>query len=128
MPEIWRALGDAGLQLVSATLTLLPGPIAYFVYGFYLKQQPPLSSFGRWRRYWRLSVQITGGLLAAFIIAYGFGQTCAQDDAGYCLDSDWSAPTSAEMLKNFVRLSLLIVGALAFAYDKRRKDPEWPRA
>jgi hypothetical protein len=117
----WMALKTGAVKILIAGLTLLPGLLAYVIYGVFIADKLPLTKLAPVPRYWRIFCEVAGGLLAAFIIAYGFGQSCPQDDDGYCLDDDWKAPGPAALLASFMRLSLLILGGMAFAYSTHKR-------
>lgn len=112
----------AAFQIFEAAITLAPGPVAFAFYRSAIRDYAPLSQLTARQRYWRIAYQIFWGVLIAAVIAYGFGGSCSRDEDGACNDPDWVKPSSAHLMTSFVRLCILILGGMLFAYDKVKKE------
>jgi len=122
--SLWVATKSGLWQIIVAGLTLLPGPIAYAVYGVILDAQKERPIPTRAKRLLRVAGHVLIALFAVFFL-HAAADRCPVDDDGYCADENWKPPSASHTAANDMRVAILIFGGMLFASDRRRKrDPE----
>jgi hypothetical protein len=118
-----HVVGHAAMQIIRAALTLLPALIAYWLYGIVVASEKtrPVTRLGRT---WRIVKHVSVALFVVFVVAYGTGQSCPQDDDGYCVDEDWKPPTPQENLAALARLTILTLGGMAQRAHNYKDKPK----
>jgi hypothetical protein len=118
--SLWVATQIATDEIITSVATLLPAPIAAAIYGAVLSQQKPIDPPNPTRRAARIVIHVAVALFVVLVI-HTVGGGCPQDEAGYC-DDDWKPPTPVQSLANFLRVSFLTLGGMAWAAYWWKRD------
>lgn len=105
---------DALNKILIAIFTLLPGLISYAIVRELIKQSKDFASLSRAKKLFVILKHIAVMMAACAVIAYAPERIC--DDSGWCDFDD-----STEREANIVRLAMICLLGMLFAYDKR--DP-----
>jgi hypothetical protein len=113
--SLWVGAKAGIFQILVATLTLLPGPLAYGLYRGLISTQKPLNNSTRIKR----SLRVFGHFVIAFLIVsaiHTYRNSCwSDDDSCYYDDDDQKPESPAEANKNWMRMTILVFGGMIVA-------------